>query len=65
MSKQKTKKAARKRFTVSSRGKVKHRPVNQAHFNSRDTGRETRRKHKPASLNAADKNRLKRLLPYS
>jgi len=62
--KQKTKKAARKRFTISSRGKIKHRPVNQAHFNSKDTGRATRRKHKSASLDTADKNRLKQLLPY-
>jgi ribosomal protein L35 len=63
--KRKTKKAALKRFTVSARGKVQHRPANQAHFNSRETGQEGHQKHRPASLHHSDRRRLLRLLPYT
>lgn len=62
--KQKTKKAARKRFTVSAKGKIKRRAVHQSHFNAKDTGHEGRRKHIPATVVSADKNRIKQLLPY-
>lgn len=62
--KQKTKKAARKRFTISAKGKVKRRPVHQSHFNAKDTGQEGRRKHIPATVNSSDKSRIKQLLPY-
>lgn len=62
--KQKTKKAAKKRFSVSAQGKIKHRPVHQSHFNAKDTGKKTRRKHSLASVNAADKQHVKQLLPY-
>jgi len=61
----KTNRAARKRFTVSARGKVKRRRVGQSHFNARATGKETRRKHSSLDVHASDKNRLERLLPHA
>lgn len=62
--KQKTKSAARKRFTFSSTGKAKRRTVNQAHFNARETGSDTRKKHHDKPVSISDKRRLVRLLPY-
>ena len=62
--KQKTKKAASKRFTASANGKVKHRPIGQAHFNARNNGDETRQKHTDKTISKTDKGRIERLLPY-
>lgn len=61
---QKTKQAAFKRFSVSARGKVRHRRVHQSHFNAKDAGEQTRRKHAPVPLAAADRARIVKLLPY-
>lgn len=63
--KQKTKQAAVKRFTISAKGKVRHRPIGQAHFNSRATGNETRRKHPYAGVHKTDMGRLEDLLPHN
>ncbi|MEK7500057.1 MAG: 50S ribosomal protein L35 [Patescibacteria group bacterium] len=63
--KQKTKKAAVKRFTFSSTGKVQRRATKQAHFNGLDSGRETRKKHSDHSLHKADAGRINRLIPYA
>lgn len=62
--KQKTKKAAAKRFSFSAAGKPKRRPVHQSHFNAKDSGNETRRKHRAASVNRADLPRVRSLVPY-
>ena len=62
--KQKTKKAARKRFMFSATGKVEHRATHQAHFNARATGNETRRKHSDRAVSASDLHRIARLVPY-
>lgn len=61
--KQKTKSAAAKRFKFSAKGKVSHRAPHQAHFNARDTGADSRRKHGDATLSHADRNRIQQLLP--
>ncbi|MEX1997985.1 MAG: 50S ribosomal protein L35 [Candidatus Andersenbacteria bacterium] len=63
--KQKTKKAAKKRFYFSGKGKVQHRHVGQAHFNARDTGKDTRDKHGGQSVDRTDLGRITRLLPYN
>lgn len=63
--KQKTKKAARKRFTISARGTVQHRRPHQSHFNAKDTGKQTRRKHSSRHLDASDHVRIQQLLPYA
>lgn len=64
MAKQKTKKAASKRFSFSSKGKAMHRHTHQAHFNARSTGNETRRKHHDNPVDSTDLGRIERLLPY-
>ena len=63
--KQKTKKAAEKRFFVTGTGKVRRRKVNQAHFNARETGDEMRHKHGSAPVHETDMGRVQELLPYA
>ena len=63
--KQKTKKAARKRFQVSAGGKVRRRRVRQSHFNGKESGNETRRKHREQGVDSTDLGRIERLLPYA
>lgn len=63
--KQKTKKAASKRFTFSANGKAQHRAIGQAHFNSRQSGNAVRRKHANRSVDSSDNGRIERLLPYA
>jgi len=62
--KQKTKKAAKKRFHASAAGKVQRRRTKQAHFNARSTGNETRKKHGDQSVDSSDLARVARLVPY-
>lgn len=63
--KQKTKKAAKKRFHISASGKVRRRRTHQAHFNARATGNETRHKHRDEEIAPSDRRRVARLLPNS
>ena len=65
MAKQKTKKAASKRFTFSSTGKVMHRKIGQAHFNARANGATTRKKHPTQSVHSTDLGRIERLMPHN
>jgi len=62
--KQKTKKAAQKRFQFNASGQASRRPVHQAHFNARDNGEATRRKHTKLSVSPSDQSRVTDLLPY-
>jgi ribosomal protein L35 len=62
--KHRTKKAAQKRFHVSSKGKVQHRSIGQAHFNARATGDVTRQKHSRAAVSDSDYGRLEQLIPH-
>lgn len=62
--KQKTKQAAKKRFSFSSKGKAKHRAIGQAHFNSRATGKASRAKHHDNAVHPSDMPRLREVLPY-
>ena len=62
--KQKTNKAASKRFSFSASGKPRRRKTRQSHFNARATGDQTRKKHVEAGVSPSDKNRLTRLLPH-
>lgn len=63
--KQKSKQAAAKRFSFSSKGKAKHRAIGQAHFNARANGKTTRGKHHDRQVHGTDMARLEELLPYS
>lgn len=63
MPKQKTRKALVKKIKVSKSGKVTRRASGQNHFNSKDTGKETRAKRKDKRLFKTDeKNVLKALV---
>lgn len=61
----KTKQAARKRFKFTATGKVTRRHVNQAHFNSRDNGKDLRSKRGDNGISNADKGRIEELLPHN
>lgn len=63
--KQKTNKAASKRFHFTARGKARRRHVRQAHFNARATGDENRSKHVEQPVDQSDLARLTELLPYN
>ena len=61
----KTKKAILKRFKITSRGKIMHRPVHQGHLNAKDSGNQTRNKRGCLRLKAVDRRALKKQLPNS
>ncbi len=63
--KQRSKKAAQKRFHISAKGKVQHLAIGQAHFNSRADGNTTRQKHVRGGLSGSDRGRLDQLIPYN
>jgi large subunit ribosomal protein L35 len=58
----KTKKAVAKRFKLSKTGKVIARKANQDHFNSTDTGNQTRAKRTDKSLKSGLKKIIRRQL---
>lgn len=58
----KTKRAVAKRFKLSKTGKVIARRANQDHFNSTDTGNQTRAKRTDKSLTSGIKKIIKRQL---
>lgn len=62
--KQKTNKAAKKRFHFSSTGQARRRHTKQSHFNARASGNETRKKHLDRPVAASDRKHIKSLLPY-
>ena len=58
----KTKRAVAKRFKISKTGKVISRTANQDHFNSTDTGNQTRAKRKDKKISSGVKKIIKRQL---
>ena len=58
----KTKKAALKRFKITGRGKILHRPVHQDHFNAKDSGNQTRQKKGHLEVKSVDRKKLKKVL---
>jgi ribosomal protein L35 len=61
----KTRRAARKRFLFSSQGKVRRRHVNQAHFNSRESGNDKRHKRGAMPVHVTNLKQLRELMPHS
>ncbi|MFH1405032.1 MAG: 50S ribosomal protein L35 [Patescibacteria group bacterium] len=61
--KQKTHKALAKRVTITKTGKVMKRHCGQDHFNSRATGKITRKKRRDTQLSGAHSVAIKNLLP--
>ncbi|GAC1413978.1 MAG: 50S ribosomal protein L35 [Candidatus Doudnabacteria bacterium] len=54
MPKMKTHKGASKRFKKTGSGKIVYRKSGQSHFNSRDTGNDTKNKRRDHSLNKSN-----------
>ncbi len=62
MPKQKTKRAAMKRFTFTGRGKIKRSKANRRHILTKKTRKRKNRLKKAALVSAADFGRVERLL---
>lgn len=61
--KQKTHKALSKRVTITKTGKVLKRRAGQDHFNTRDSGKITRKKRRDQELSQTHKVAIKTLMP--
>lgn len=64
MPKLKTKKAVKKRVKVTKNNKYLIRRGRQDHFNSRDTGDQTRRKRRDVKLSKTNKDAIEASIPY-
>lgn len=64
MVKQKTHKAAAKRFTITKRGVVLRRYTQQDHFNVGRSKKTIRKRRRDQTVNASDMRRLRRQLPF-
>jgi large subunit ribosomal protein L35 len=62
MPKQKTKRAAMKRFTVTGTGKLRRNRANKRHILTKKTRKRKNHLGKPALVSAADFRRVHRLL---
>lgn len=64
--KQKTKKSVVKKVKVTGSGKITRRGTGQNHYNSRDTGKETRAKRRDRGIIVLqDEKNIKKALPYA
>ena len=58
----KTKKALQKRFSVTKKGKVVQRHAGQDHFNSRDSGKITRKKRRDHKHSESNTKTIKKYI---
>ncbi|MCR4279827.1 MAG: 50S ribosomal protein L35 [Candidatus Komeilibacteria bacterium] len=65
MPKIKTRKAVSKRIRVTKSGKLMIRRGAQDHFNSRESGKQTRNKRRDTELSKANERNVKAALPYN
>ena len=65
MPKIKTPKALRKRVKITRKKKVLRRKTGQNHFNSKESGKETRRKRSDKRLARGDEKNVLKALPYN
>lgn len=65
MPKLKTRKSVAKKVKVTGTGKLKRRSTGQNHYNSRNTGAETRAKRQDQSIFKTEEKNIKRALPYA
>jgi ribosomal protein L35 len=63
MAKQKTHKALASRIKITKTGKVLKRYAGQDHFNSRDTGKMSRKKRRDVLLSSTHRKAIKTLIP--
>lgn len=64
MSKQKTKKAARKRVKITGTGKILIGNVRMSHLKTKKSAKRKRRKSGMRELAKADRKKIKKMLPY-
>jgi large subunit ribosomal protein L35 len=64
MPKQKTRRSAAKRFTMTAKGKIKRRRGFLRHILSSKTTKQKRHLRKRTLVDKADEKSIKRLLPY-
>ena len=64
MPKLKTRRAAAKRFTMTSKGKLKRRKGFLRHILSNKTSKQKRHLRRATLVSKADEKSIKRLLPY-
>ncbi|MEZ4457829.1 MAG: 50S ribosomal protein L35 [Gemmatimonadales bacterium] len=62
MPKQKTKRAAMKRFTMTGSGKIKRSKANRRHILTKKTRKRKNKLGKPALVSSADFGRVEKLL---
>ncbi len=65
MSKLKTKSSAKKRFSLTARGKIKRFRAGKRHNMIKRTPRQIRQKRGTTIMNAANVSVVRRFLPYS
>ncbi len=64
MPKQKTKRAAAKRFKITGTGKVKRNKAYRSHLLGKKSSKRKRHLRKPDLIDKADEKRIKALIPY-
>ena len=62
MTKQKTRKCVSKRFKITKTGKVLKRKAGQGHFNSRESGKVTRKKRRDVEMSKTLHKSIKELI---
>ena len=63
MPKMKTHKGTKKRFRLTATGKVKHRAAGTSHLAARMSQKRKRNLRRTTTIAAADRDKVKRLLP--
>lgn len=64
MPKLKTRKGAAKRFKLTKGGKIKRRKASASHLLTKKTAKRKRDLRRSDQVSAADKRKIKRLIPY-
>ncbi len=64
MPKMKTHSGAKKRFKVTAKGHLKHKPANKSHLLSHEATKRKRRLRGSRLVNTAQEKQVKVLLPY-
>lgn len=65
MPKLKTQKSLAKRIKITKTGKILKKKAGQDHFNSRESGKTTRKKRRTTKVSKTNLKPLKKVLPHS
>lgn len=60
----KTRKSIIKRFKITAKKKLLHRTVGQDHFNAKQSGNTTRKRHKQKGVSAITTKIIKKHIPH-